>query len=73
MPEEPLHVPPAHLRSPPRLNPAPPTEPRWQDLPASQQQELLRRLGRMLADRLAAPDPPAEGTRILRVPEIAMH
>ena len=46
---------------PPRLNPSPRTEPRWQDLPSRQQEELLQRLGRMVADRLANPDAPAEG------------
>ncbi len=46
-------------RSPPRLTPPP--EPRWQDLPTRQREELLRHLGRMLADRLAAPGTPAEG------------
>jgi hypothetical protein len=34
----------------------------WQDLPAKQQQELLLRLGRMLAERLAAPDVAEEAT-----------
>jgi hypothetical protein len=48
--------------TPPRLTTPPPVEPRWQDLPTHQQEELLRRLGRMLAERLAAPDAPAEGT-----------
>ena len=53
-----------------RTNPTPPlrliqspaTEPRWQDLPSHQQEELLRHLGRMLAERLTVPDATAEGT-----------
>ncbi|WP_165066796.1 hypothetical protein [Paludisphaera rhizosphaerae] len=47
---------------PPRLKPPRPTGPRWQDLPESRREELLRRLGRMLAERLADPDAQAEGT-----------
>ena len=62
MPEEPRRVRPIRPRTPPRLNPSPPTEPIWQDLPSGQREELLQRLGRMLADRLAVPDAPAEGT-----------
>lgn len=50
------------LAPPPRLNLESPTEPRWQDLPTTQQEELLRRLGRMLADRLAVLDAPKEAT-----------
>jgi hypothetical protein len=46
---------------PPRLSPPRSTGPRWQDLPTSRQEELLRRLGRMLAERLDGPDAPAEG------------
>lgn len=42
---------------PPRLTP-PPAQPRWEDLPTRQREELLQHLGRMLAARLAAPDAP---------------
>jgi len=47
---------------PPAPEPAPSAQPRWQDLPTNHQEELLRRLGRMLAERLAVPDVTAEGT-----------
>ena len=54
------HARPTRLRSPPRLSPRA-TGPRWQDLPKSRQEDLLRRLGQMLAERLADPDVPTEG------------
>jgi hypothetical protein len=37
-----------------------PSEPRWQDLPPKRREELLRLLGRMLDERLAIADAPAE-------------
>ena len=59
--EDPHHVRPHRRRTPPRLKATPPpTEPRWPDLPLDRQEELLRLLGRMLADRLAVADPVGE-------------
>jgi hypothetical protein len=51
--EDPHHVPP-QPRAPPRLTSPPPLwTPQWQDLPTTQQEELLRLFGRMLAGQLA--------------------
>src|SRR5262249_50510817 len=49
--EEPPHVP-TQPCAPPPPQPPPPSPPRWQDLPPSHQEELLRLLGRMLAEKL---------------------
>jgi hypothetical protein len=57
------HVRLPHARAPPRLTAMPPSiEPRWQDLPPNRQEELLRLLGQMLADRLAVADADKEVT-----------